>query len=236
MKPQNIYKYLLASSLWLYILIPTLAQQPHEHTTDSTLSIKVGEAAPKPRWLSGMSLSVDILGSLLANVSSYGNYETALRLNLYQIYFPTIEVGVGVCNRHHETTQIHFKTRAPYLRLGADLNIARDKQSGNRIFLGLRYGVTSFTFDLTGPPVIDPIWQTRIPLDYRGQSSTMHWGEFVFGLEAKIWKNFHIGWSGRYRKRITQRLPAFGQAWYVPGYGKNSGHVFGGSFNLTFDL
>lgn len=240
MKPTRICKYILASSLWLVALCSAFAQQQEGVALDSVASDSTLVTAPKPtraatKWLSGMSVSVNALGALLANLSSYGHYEASLRLNIRQTYFPIIEVGIGVCSRDQTSTQTNFETRAPYVRLGADLNLARDKRSGNRIFLGARYGFTHFKFDLT-QAINDPIWGTHLPLDYRGQTSTAHWGELVFGLEAKIWKNFHIGWTARYHKRIAQLLPAFGQAWYVPGYGKNDTYAFGGSFNLIFDL
>lgn len=238
MKLQNIYKSILLSS-GLSLCISTMAQQPIDNLgvrQVQTDSVALAHNPTKALWLSGMSISVDLLGIVLSQVSSYGNYEAALRLNLQQKYFPTLEAGIGVCDRTEEATKTQFKTRAPYFRIGADLNLARNKQSGNRIFVGMRYGFSMFKFDFTGDPIQDPVWPTSLPMHYPSQSSTAHWGELIFGIEAKIWRNFHLGWTGRYRKRITQSTPTFGQAWYIPGYGKNSGHTFGGTFNLIFDL
>lgn len=239
MKLQNICRSILLSS-GLALSSSTLAQQPIDSFAlrpmqPDSMAIQTYKGT-KPQWLSGMSLSVDLLGALLTQVSSYGNYEAALRLNLRQKYFSTMEAGVGLCDRTEETTKTRFKTRAPYFRVGVDLNLARDKQSGNRIFAGMRYGFSAFKFDFTGAPVQDPVWHTSLPIHYPSQSSTAHWGELIFGLEAKIWRNFHLGWTGRYRKRLAQSSPDFGQAWYIPGYGKNADHTFGGTFNLIFDL
>lgn len=237
---RNIFTCILVSSLYFSPAVSASAQQVTDSVLAETVQMDTTHRAVRkafpPKWLSGMSISFDVLGAVLTHATSYGSYEAALRVNLRQKYFPTLEAGIGICKRDNATTGTHFETKAPYFRLGADVNLARDKQSGNRIFIGLRYGISSFKFDYIGTPVQDPVWSQSLPLSFTNQSSTAHWGEFVFGLETKIWKNLHLGWSARYRKRITQQAPAFGQPWYIPGYGKNAGHTFGGTFNLIFDL
>jgi hypothetical protein len=100
----------------------------------------------------------------------------------------------------------------------------------------MRFGFTSCKFDLQGDDQTDPVWGTVVPLDYKDKSTTVSWLELVFGLEAKIYKTFHIGWSARYKMRLSQKTPDIGAAWYVPGFGKNDTHNFGATFNLIFDI
>ena len=64
----------------------------------------------------------------------------------------------------------------------------------------------------------------------------MHWLELAFGVDAKIWGPVHLGWSVRYKRRLFHREGDVGDAWYVPGYGRNGGSRIGGTFNLIFDL
>ena len=45
-----------------------------------------------------------------------------------------------------------------------------------------------------------------------------------------------MGWSARYRSRISQDKPQVGEAWYVPGFGKNGSHNIGATFQITFAL
>lgn len=191
----------------------------------------------KVAFWSGASVSVDLAGALLANVTSYGQYEGAFRLNFKNKYFPLIELGVGAADHTDESTQLQYNTSAPFFRLGMDYNVKKDRRSKNRVFLGGRYGFSSFEYDLNSPDLVDPYWGTKTPFNYPNLKGNAHWGELVFGLEAQIWKFIHLGWSVRYRRRIYEKQNPVGRAWYIPGYGQNaSSSNWGGTFNLTFDI
>ena len=190
----------------------------------------------KAPFFAGASLSGDVAGLVMALASSYGQFEAAARINLKERFFPTFEMGWGICDKTDDVTGQHFKTNAPYFRIGVDYNLAKDKLSGNRIFVGVRYAFTTFVYDLDAADLEDPVWSGSIPYGYEGVNGRAQWGELVFGLEAKLWKIFHLGWSLRYRARFGQKIAAFGQPWYVPGYGPNDRHRWGGTFNVIFDI
>ncbi len=207
---------------------PQLRGIQYVATTDSS-------ARPLP-FLAGISVSGDVAGAVMAVVSPYGQYEAACRFNLKGCYFPVFEAGWGLSDHTDETTSIHYKTGAPYFRIGCDYNFARDKHSGNRILGGLRYGFTSYDYDMDGPDIIDPVWGTATPFHYKGLRGTTHWMEVSFGLEAKIWSIFHLGWTLRYRMRLSDSAAEQGKAWYVPGFGRNDGSALSGTFNIVFDI
>ena len=185
----------------------------------------------------GLSLSADFAGAFLATTRGVGNYEAALRLNLKNTYFPVVELGWGVCDQISDATQLHYKLRAPYGRIGVDYNVKKDKQSLNRVFVGLRYGYSNYVYDLYSDGLVDMRWKTTVPFQYLDQSGSAHWGEAVFGLQTSLWKFVHLGWSVRYRLRIAEQQSAAGRAWYVPGLGRNiGGSNFAGTFQLAFDL
>jgi len=94
----------------------------------------------------------------MAVVSPFGQYEAACRLNLRGTFFPIVEAGWGLSDHTDETTDIHYKTGAPYFRVGCDYNFANNKRSGNRIYGGLRYGFSSFSYDVDGPDIVDAVW------------------------------------------------------------------------------
>lgn len=216
-------------------------QQEHRRTVGVQYNPAVDSVAlalqQRPlKLIEGFSLSGDLLGLVMYKVANYGQIEAALRINMKGTYFPILEVGLGHSDHKDDETDLYYKTYSPYFRVGCDYNFARDKHSGNRLYAGLRIGYCNFKYDLSGPDLIDPIWSTSIPYDFNGLSSNCLWSELAFGIEAKIWENFHMGWSIRYRMRIKQDTPEIGQAWYVPGFGINDTHNFGGTFNLIFDL
>lgn len=194
-------------------------------------------AASRPLPLfAGVSVSGDLCGALMAALGAYGQYEAAARVNMRGRYFPIFEAGIGVSNHTNETTDLHYKVHSPYFKLGMDYNVMKNLRSGNRIFVGLRYGFTSFKYDVDGPDMVDPTYGTVTPFDYDGLKGMNHWGEAVFGLEARVWGILHLGWSFRYKFRFANKESAVGSPWYVPGYGKNDTSCLGGSFNLVFDL
>jgi len=58
----------------------------------------------------------------------------------------------------------------------------------------------------------------------------------VFGVDATIWGPIHLGWSVRYRQRISYDNGMLGNSWYVPGYGKDGNSCFGGTFNVILEI
>ncbi len=188
------------------------------------------------KTLQGFQVSFDAAGLVMYGVASYGQIEGALRINLKERFFPILEAGLGHSDHTNEDTELHFKTNSPYLRIGCDYNFNKDKTSGNRVYGGVRLAYTTMKFDLSGPDVVDPVWKSTLPYRFNGLKSTCIWGELVFGLEAKIWNNFHLGWSARYRLRLKQTNDDIGAPWYIAGYGNNEGHTFGATFNVIFDI
>lgn len=187
-------------------------------------------------FFEGLSVSADVVGVVMYQFASWGQIEGALRVNLKERYFPIVELGLGHSDHTDDNSDLHFKTNSPYVRIGCDYNFAKDLYSGNRVFGGVRYGYSKIKFDLDGPDLIDPVWGHVVPYNFKDQDASAQWAELVFGIEAKIWRNFHLGWSLRYKVRLSQSKPDGGQAWYIPGFGKNDGHTFGGTFNLIFDI
>ena len=185
----------------------------------------------------GFAVSVDLVGVLQMHLGDYGQYEGALRLNLHDQYFPIVELGYGHANHSNDiVTEISYKTKAPYFRIGADFNLMKNKHTGNRIYGGLRYGFTHYKVDISRPVFKDPWWQRDTYYGVEGEPCHQHWLEVVFGLDAKVAGPLHLGWSVRYRRRIAHNDGLMGNAWYVPGYGIQGSTRLGGTFNIAIDI
>ncbi len=196
-------------------------------------AIEKGEG---PKLFSGVSIGVDIVGPIMRAASSYGNYEGMVRVNLLETYFPVLEIGIGDCNHTEESTNMKYATRAPYFRIGCDVNFSKNKQSGNRIFGGARYAFSSFEYDITAPDIIDPNWGTHVPYQMKGINGNKHWGELLFGIESRIFSHMQIGWAVRYKFSFADKHGESSKPWYVPGFGRNKNGSFGANFNLIFEL
>ena len=188
-------------------------------------------------FFQGVAVSVDLAGAAQLQLSDYGQLEAALRVNLHNQYFPTFEVGLGKASHEDDqVTGISYRTKAPYFRLGADVNLMKKKHTGNRIFAGVRYACTYYKVDMDRQNFPDPVWQWDTGFGVRDEKCNQHWAEVLLGIDAKVAGPLHLGWSVRYRKRLFHNDGQQEKTWYVPGYGIQESTRLGYTFNLTIDI
>ena len=188
-------------------------------------------------FFQGVAVSVDLAGAAQLQLSDYGQLEAALRVNLHNQYFPTFEVGRGKASHEDDqVTGISYRTKAPYFRLGADVNLMKKKHTGNRIFAGVRYACTYYKVDMDRQNFPDPVWKWDTGFGVRDEKCNQHWAEVLLGLDAKVAGPLHLGWSVRYRKRLFHDDGQQEKTWYVPGYGIQESTRLGYTFNLTIDI
>jgi len=185
----------------------------------------------------GVAIGFDMAGAAQRVLGDYGQYEVMARVNLHDQYFPTVEVGYGEANHEDDIiTGITYQTKAPYFRIGADVNLLKKKHTGNRVFAGLRYGYTSYSVDISRQPFPDPVWKWSTSFGVKDERCYQHWAEVLFGIEAKVAGPLHLGWSVRYRRRIAHNDGITEKTWYVPGYGTQESTRLGYTFNLIIDI
>lgn len=194
---------------------------------------KQKEKAP---LLSGIAVGADVVGFAMKAVGAkFANMEVSARINLYDKYFPIAELGIGDCQREGAETGNTFSATSPYMRFGIDYNFNK-KHNGNRIFGIFRYGFSSYKYDTGNPEFSDPVYGTTIPLEINGQKATAQWIEFGAAVETKLWSFVRLGWSIRYKKRISLKCPDEGEPYFIPGFGKNNDNGWGGTVNFIFDV
>jgi hypothetical protein len=218
------------------------------------------QAPPKPTVLAptdsiyplynGVDIGVDLWGvggSLLG--SDFLSSEVVLDVNLKNRFFPVLELGYGRTDTWNDNGT-HYRSAAPYVRVGMDYNVFFKKKARNYLFVGLRYAVSSFTYDVTTLAIDDPVygggignpnqtddvWGGSIPFDHPGLKGSMQWMEIVLGLRAHIWRSWHMGWALRMRYRTTASASEFGNPWYVPGFGKYASSTLGVTYTITYKL
>ncbi len=176
----------------------------------------------------GYLLGGDVLGS-----------EIQLQANLKNRYFPVLEVGFRKTDATNTDNEMHYKTSAPYFRIGVDYNTFYLKPYlPGYLYVGARYGMTSFTYDISGPDMKDPNYGGTIvvPFSVPSAKSKAHWLEAVVGVKVKIYKRFNMGWAVRYKIRMSADEHENSTPWYVPGFGKNSSSSFNLTYNLIYNL
>ena len=118
------------------------------------------------------------------------------------------------------------------------------------MYVGLRYALTSFKYDVSSMPVHDPIWGENLnnpglvdgvwggsfPFNRTGMKGSMQWLEFVLGVKVRIYRNFNMGWAIRMKYKLSGSSDEYANAWYVPGFGKNKSNTMGITYSLIYKL
>lgn len=213
-------------------LIPTSAYaqkaqvSPTEEKTDSA-------------FFQGIMVGVDVFGFLNQALGSDANTtEASIEVNLMNRFFPVVELGYGGMDTADDETDIHFKTSAPFFRIGANYNVFYQKPHLPGYFtVGLRYGFSSFKYDIQAPGLTDPTWgKVEVPFEYNGVKTKVGWLELVLGLKANVYKNFYMGFTARYRSRLSMTKHENSEPYYIPGYGRGKSSNFGLTYNLIYKL
>jgi len=194
---------------------------------------------------SGVSVGVDVIQPLQKIFGSdYSGFEAMGTVNLKGRYFPTLELGYGKSNMTDENKGIAYKMSAPYTRLGIDYNFLYKKAHGNQLLLGLRYGFSSFSYDINDPydgtqeraNITDDVWGEKLPYNHSDMKATMHWIEFNLGLRSHIWKQIYMGWSVRVRYKLSASTDKYGDPFYVPGFGEYGSNRIGLTYHIIYLL
>ncbi len=133
----------------------------------------------------GMTVGVDIIGPVQLMVSDYGQYEASLRINLKDKYYPIFELGYGKADASDESTRINYKTECPILSYRCGLEPAQEQARCLPSLRRFRYGFTSFKYDVSAPPVSDPVWGGEASYGAEDVSANFQWLEGVFGVDAE---------------------------------------------------
>ena len=243
----------LSSLLLLFCIgLPSIAQQQQQRPgpvqkRDQKKKEAVVDTIP---FYNGTYVGVDIYGigrKMLGG--DFMSSEVSIGVNLKNKFIPTNEFGMGGTDTWSETG-IHYKSNAPYFRIGMDYNTLYKKQHGHMLLVGLRYGVSSFKDDVDAlglddpiyggivgnPNLDDEIWEGSLPYNHKGMKGSMQWAEFCVGIRAHVWKALYMGWSLRFKFKLSASADEYGDPWYVPGFGKYGSNTMGVTYTITYKL
>ena len=225
-----ILQFLILSSL---LLCPMYAFSQKKNDKDK-------EKAENVKLYQGTTIGVEVAG--LGNYvlgSDILSSEVMIQANLLNRFLPIVEIGYGKVNTTSDATDIHYQTAAPFFKIGADYNFFYNKPHlPGYLYAGLRYGFSSFMYDVDGPEMADPNYGSLIkyPFSYHGVNTKANWLEILGGMKVKIFKGFCMGWSVKYKKRLSYTHYENTEPWYIPGYGNNAATGFSVSYHLMYNL
>lgn len=186
--------------------------------------------------INGIQLNVDLVGVVQSMLSEKKYYEASARMSIKDWIFPTVELGLGTTDYHEIASDTYYSCTAPYGRLGFDLNILRNKHDDYQVFVGARAGFTSFKYDISAPNAVDPVFGGNANYEVKDAKCNYLWAELLLGVDARIVGPVHLGWTARYKTKLSSSYKGIDKAWYVPGYGTDGGSGFGATFNVGINI
>lgn len=233
MKKKRISTYIIA-----LLTLSSLCGLPTTVYAQQTKETPIEEIPEQP-FYQGMTVGMDVFGILgKAFGSDFTSADVSLEVNLKNRFFPIVELGYGSTDTVDDETDIHYKTSAPYFRIGAGYNIFHKKPHlPGKLLAGARMGFSSFSYDVEAPTMNDPVWGgTSIPVSYQGVKSNAAWLELVVEMKTNVYKNFYMGFSIRYKSLFNIKKAENSEPWYIPGFGKNKSNSFGITYNVAYQL
>lgn len=255
---QKTLSYFTVVSISLFLLFSVEVgaqnqQRPYVNPTPKRDQKKNVKEEPKEEvpLYNGTYVGVDLygIGSKLFG-SDFLSSEIDVVVNLKNMFLPTAEIGFATTDSWNDTG-IHYKSSAPFFRIGVDYNtMSKKKEKNSFLYVGLRYGFSHMKYDINSMPIKDPafggeyenpslgdiIWGGSAPYDHPGQKATMQWMELVAGVKVQIYKNFYMGWALRMKYKLYASVSEYGNPWMVPGFGKYGSNNIGVTYTLIYKL
>jgi hypothetical protein len=149
-----------------------------------------------------------------------------------------IAAEVGNESKTVDEPQINFTTKGTYIKVGFDYN-AYENWLGmeNMVYVGLRYGISSFSQTLNNYQVYttNPYFGAPPTIEKNEEFAGLsaQWMEVVAGLKAEVFDNIFVGFSFRINRMFLNKTPDGFDNFYIPGFNRTYGGNFGVGFNYT---
>lgn len=213
------------------VLVDTISG--HEYT-DTILT-----TAPKliyPKWESA-SIGVNAWDPVMRCFGQkYGLISFWGEISIHNWIKPYVEVGFGSASDTPEKNNYTYKSGiAPFLKIGANYNFLYNSNPAYSVYLGLRYGITNFSYSVEDVNVYQGYWGDDITMDLPSQRITAGYLEVGVGLKVMIATHVYLGWEVKAHAILHRGKATYGNPWYIPGYGTD-GSLFSGSFSVSYTL
>ncbi|UGS20323.1 DUF6048 family protein [Flavobacterium cyclinae] len=133
--------------------------------------------------------------------------------------------------------RLNFTTKGTYFKVGFDYNSFENwLDMENMIYIGMRYGVSSFNHTLNSYKIYDPTNYYGENIVISGEKFSglnASWLEVVGGIKAELFNNLYLGFSVRLNYLVSNKRPEGFDNLFIPGYNRTYDGKFGAGFNYT---
>ncbi len=208
-------KHILLFSISMLLLpISSMAQETATPETDTI---------PKRVQKYGLRIGADL--SKLARTAfenDYTGFEIVGDLRFSKRFYAAAELGNET--RDWNEDNLTATTKGSYIKLGADFNMYNNWLGmNNAIYTGLRYGLASFSQELTGYRVFtsDSTFPTEfITNDQKFSGLTAGWIEFQIGVKTEIVNNLYLSLHLELKRLISDDKPENFDNLIIPGFNR----------------
>ena len=196
------------------------------------------EQEEKTSLFRGVMVEFDLFSAVMSAVNRETfSFEGNIRINLDERFFPIVEFGFAGADKR-SINDFGFRTSGFFARIGLDYNMLQPNTPETRIrryfFVGGRYGISPFSFDITNVEINNEPWSEPEFRDFRGITTTRHWFEAVAGLRVEVLDNIYMGWSVRLRMQPGRNRMGEIHPWFIPGIGIQSLGTWGFSYTIGY--
>jgi hypothetical protein len=106
----------------------------------------------------------------------------------------------------------------------------------NMIYVGMRYGISSFSQTLNSYKIYDPTnyyGENTVISGEKYNGLTASWIEIIGGVKAELFNNLYLGFSLRLNYLVSDKKPNNFDNLYIPGFNRTYDGKFGAGMNYT---
>jgi len=183
----------------------------------------ITDTIPKRVEKYGIRVGVDI--SKLARTAfeeGYTGFEVSGDLRFSERFYAAAELGNET--RDWNEDNLTATTKGSFIKLGADFNAYRNWLGmENIINVGLRYGLASFSQELTGFNVFTT--DSTFPTEFVTTSEefsglTASWIELQVGIKTEVFNNLYLGINLQLKRQLNEDKPDNFDNLIIPGFNR----------------
>ena len=166
---------------------------------------------------------------------NYKGLEVVADYRLTRRYYIAGEIGNE--EKTVDDDRLNFTTKGTYFKVGFDYNSFENwLDMENMIYVGMRYGVSSFSQNLNSYKIYDPTnyyGETIITSGEKFSGLNASWIEVIGGVKAELFNNLYLGFSLRLNYLVSNKRPENFDNLYIPGFNRTYDGKFGAGLNYT---
>ena len=155
---------------------------------------------------------------------NFSGFEFMVDYRLTHRFYIAAEYGFDQDNQTE--SNLTASTKGSYFKIGGDFNAYNNWVGmNNAIYVGLRYGFSTFDQNLEGYTIYtgDSTFPGTMVIDpsaYKGL--TAHWAEFIFGIKTEILTNLFLSINLQLKNKFSEDVPENFNNLYIPGFNKTN--------------